>query len=86
MGKSTARAKTDEPVALVEVGEAGVLRLCPSRHASAVEVRRLERRYLVLTDRRGLVHAQQILESGALGEPLADDEFDALHEAFQWGC
>jgi hypothetical protein len=86
MGKPAARAKTYETAALVEVEEERVSRLCPSRHGFAVEVRHNGRRFLVLTDRRGLVHAQEILESGALGEPLAEYEFDALHEAFPWGC
>ena len=52
----------------------------------AVEVRHGARRYLVLTDARGLVHAQEILPNHALGDPIEEDEFHALHLAFPWGA
>jgi hypothetical protein len=69
MGKTAARSKTNETTVLVEVEEVRVSRLCPSRYGCAVEVRYNGRRYLVLTDRRGLVHAQEILRAGRSASP-----------------
>ena len=85
MGKPAARAPIDES-AIVESEEERVWRRALSRHGCACELTHLGRRFIVLTDRRGLVHAQEILACGKLGEPLSENEFDALHEAFPWDC
>ena len=82
MGKPAARVAAPERV--LEADEDRMERGAHVRRDCAVEVLCAGRRYLVLTDRRGLAHAQEVMSNGALGNPLADDEFDALHDAFPW--
>ena len=77
MGRAARRLRTPEPA--MESDEDRLWRLSHSRHGCAVEIRHGERRYLILTDHRGLLHAQEIREDGSLGEALVEDEFDALH-------
>ena len=83
MTKAPKRAKI-RTAPEVEIEDERRARLFHARRGVAFEVLHDGRRYVVLTGRRGLAHACEILPDGGLSEPLIDEAFDLLDAAFPW--